>query len=149
MTPKRFGNAVAAGDALAAKDSSHGRAIVTPAPRRTARLAIRRADGCVRSGISFTFLFVGIGDSLRQELRARDNRFDQSSHAEISLGQFRAHPVDQQLVRKYERAAERVHQQFPAEIVEEIFFAMRANVSLQALEAGSLASSRKLRSCID
>jgi hypothetical protein len=50
-TAKRFGNG--AGDATSAKesDSSHGNAIVTPAPRRTVRREIPRAN----------FLFFGCG----------------------------------------------------------------------------------------
>src|SRR5215475_8841639 len=77
-TPKRFGNAVAPGDALAAKDSSHGSAIVTPAPRSTARREMR-------SGM--------LVPSLRQELRAFDNRFYERRELILPLNELCAHPV--------------------------------------------------------
>ena len=51
-TPKRFGKA--AGEVVSAKagsDSSHGSAMVTPAPRRTVRREMRWADFGVRFGI--------------------------------------------------------------------------------------------------
>ena len=60
-TPKRFGKAPASVvSAKAGSDSSHGSAMVTPAPRRTVRREMRLADFFVRSDILFTFLFWGI-----------------------------------------------------------------------------------------
>src|SRR5947209_7497836 len=77
ITPKRFGNAPApAVAALAANDSSHGRAMVTPAPRRIARRAIRWEEDFVESGILFAFLSIGIEISAVQELRAGDDGFN-------------------------------------------------------------------------
>src|SRR5438128_2319640 len=56
-TAKRFGKAAAdLESAKAGKDSSHGKAMVTPAPRRTARREMRCAEFGFRLGILFTFL---------------------------------------------------------------------------------------------
>ena len=82
-TAKRFGKA--AGElvepAKAGRDSSHGSAIVTPAPRKTVRREMRRGEFCVRWDILITcFLLtllgghigplVELGAALIQELRA-------------------------------------------------------------------------------
>src|ERR1017187_9745477 len=88
-TAKRFGKAAA--DPVSAKarrEGSHGRAIVTPAPRRTARREMRGAECWVARGVDrgvdwdilVTFPGLGIGLHARieyasvQELRARDPR---------------------------------------------------------------------------
>src|SRR5262245_23628380 len=69
-TPKRFGGAAGLVVSANARDSSHGRPIATPAPRRMVRR--ERFDEDLR--ILFTFLFLGSGGSLVEKLRAGDNR---------------------------------------------------------------------------
>src|SRR5258708_32460458 len=99
-TAKRFGNV--AGEA-AAKDSSHGNAMVTPAPRRTARREMLWADFEVRSSILFTCLFLGILDSFVQELRTGDNRLHQRSEAIPFRGQLGLHALKGELIGELER----------------------------------------------
>src|SRR5262245_20919981 len=83
-TPNRFGKAPAVVVSAKATDGSHGRAMVTPAPRRIARRVIGLACFEVRLGILFTFLCGlwgrgGFGAALVQELRAGDDGFDQGT----------------------------------------------------------------------
>ena len=136
--------------ANAGSDSSHGRAMVTPAPRSTVRREIRWADFGVRSDILFTFLFLGIQASFVQELRAGDDGFHQRSEAvtvrrQLALACARSAGSSESM----QRPAQSVGQQFAAEIVEEILLAMLADVGLHALEAGALAAAGKDRLRID
>src|SRR5689334_25320856 len=64
-------------------DSSHGKAIATPAPRR-----IVRRDIISRRIFSFVMMSIlgeVAGDSFRQKLRAGDNRFDQNAKSIVVL----------------------------------------------------------------
>src|SRR5207247_525391 len=130
-------------------DSSHGKAIVTPAPARTVRREMRLADFFIRSGISFTFLFWGICLSFIYELRAGDYRLHQSREAVIIRGQHISHALNGGFIGEQQRPVQRICQQFPSEIVNEILFAMLPDISLHALEALALAAAGKDRSNID
>src|SRR5690242_4697258 len=108
-TAKRFGNA--AGAVVSAKtgrDSSHGKAMVTPAPARTLRREMPSADFFVRMGILFR-------PSLVHELRAGNDCLYQRSEA-ITIGREHAsHPLHGGLVGQHQRPAKAVGQQLPAE----------------------------------
>src|SRR5579862_4196096 len=83
-TPNRFGNADAGGvSAKACKDSSHGNAMVTPAPRRTVRREMRgvlfsvsRSVGCLRiTYLSLHPLFSHFPDLFERRLLKPDRSF--------------------------------------------------------------------------
>src|SRR6185436_7639273 len=104
MTPKRFGNAEVVSPKTG-RDSSHGNAMVTPAPRRTVRREMRRDDFGVRLGILITFQFSGfrfliIHTSFIQELGACDNGLDQRTKAIGPGSEAGFHALDGGLVRK-------------------------------------------------
>ena len=99
----RFGQGAGKSPAIAAPpqtgtDSSQGRAIVTPTPRRNVRrdgwqVPAARCFGFeLRSSSSFLRLFAF--DSLVQELWAGDDRLDQTAEAVAVGRQLRAHLVD-------------------------------------------------------
>src|SRR5689334_19469953 len=99
-TPKRFGNcAGAVVSANAGRDSSHGSAIATPAPRRIVRREIRSVDFFVRFDILFAFLLYGFSASFVPELRAHDNRFDQRSEPVTVRDRHVSHLQHHRLVR--------------------------------------------------
>src|SRR5207247_2019375 len=110
-TAKRFGKApgavVSANDG---RDSSHGKAMVTPAPRRTARREMRLADFSIRLSILFTFPYLGVKASFIQELRACDNGLDHWSEAISIRTQFGLHALDRGFVGELERPAQSVCQ---------------------------------------
>src|ERR1051326_1448079 len=115
-TAKRFGNA--AGDVVSAKaekDSSHGKATVTPAPRRMARRDTRPADFSVGSGIFFLFVFLFwiIRDPFGAELRTGHDDVDQGSKAVAVPSQPCQHGLNRRLIGKLERPAESERQQLP------------------------------------
>src|SRR5688500_9468618 len=113
-TANRFGKAAGAVDpAKAGKDSSHGKAMVTPAPRRTARRDMRLTEFGVRLGILITFLWhlyvaCGVYDSFVQELRAYDNCFHQSIKAISIRGEPGSHALNHRFVGEQQRSAESV-----------------------------------------
>src|SRR5450432_3341787 len=166
-TAKRFGKAAGAGEsAKAGWDASHGRAMVTPAPRSTARREILLSDFGADSGtdsgvrlrISFTFpgcLHWGICSPLVQKLRARNNDLHQWSEAVTVRSQFGLHSLHHEFIGEQERPAESEGQQFTAEIVEEVFLAMLADVGQHTLETvawyavGKSAAAGKNRSRIN
>src|SRR5438067_275659 len=116
-TAKRFGNASAGVvSANAGSDPSHGKAMVPPAPRRTVRREMRRADVFVRWGILFTFLSLGIGISLVRELRTRDDGLNQWSKTITVVRQHASHAVNRRFIGKHQGAAQRVSQQLPAKV---------------------------------
>src|ERR1041385_1410161 len=144
-TPKRFGKTAGPLEsANAENDSSHGRAMVTPAPRSTARREIR-GDCGVCSGILFTFHFLGVGPSFVQKLRAGDDYLSQWRKTIVARGQFRFHALDRRLVGEQQRPAEREGQQFAAQIVDEVLLAMVADERLDALETGAGDAAREDR----
>src|SRR2546423_947708 len=77
-TPNRFGKVPGAVvSPKAGRDSSHGSAIATPAPRRIVRREIGAVDFLVRFDMLFTFLLWGFDSSFIQKLRAGHDRFHQ------------------------------------------------------------------------
>ena len=132
-TPKRFGKAAGDGvSANACSDSSHGSAMVTPAPRSTVRREMRWAE-FVRSIGHLIHLSVALGrfrsrTAFVQELRAGDDGLHQRSEAIAVRRQLGLHALDQRLVGELQRAVQSVGQQFPAEIVDEVLLAMLADV---------------------
>src|SRR5882672_4759221 len=110
MTPKRFGKVDWPKTGM---DSSHGNAMVTPAPRRTARREMRLLDFGVRFGILITFLLSGIQGliyhaSFIQELGAGDDCLDQRTEAITIRRQFSLHALNGGLIRQLKRPPERV-----------------------------------------
>src|SRR5215208_690072 len=94
-TANRFGKGELDGVAANAdSESSHGSAMVTPAPRRTVR-----RDNFISLPLS------GCGAFL-QELRARDDGFDQSAESIAARRELVIHPLNQRLVRKLQRSAQ-------------------------------------------
>src|SRR5215470_9276129 len=92
-TAKRFGGLVARVASVVAPqdgiDSSHGSAMVTPAPRRK----VRREDG-----ILFTSLNGGFGPSLGQELGTCNNLFHHRVETVAVRCQFGTQGLDGRLV---------------------------------------------------
>src|SRR3979411_409990 len=125
-TAKRFGKVPGeAASAKAGRDSSHGRAMVTPAPRRTVRREMRLAEFSVRWAILFTFLFRGsglrqIGFLSVQELGSFDYGFQQRSKVITIRRQRGLHALNDRFIGEQERPAESVAQQFTAEIIQKI-----------------------------
>src|SRR5688572_24770987 len=99
-TAKRLGKGELGVAANADMDSSHGNAMVTPAPRRT----VRRD-----SLISLAFLH---GRAFLQELRAGDDGLDQRAESIVIRRELRVHPLDERLIRQQKRAAQGVYQHF-------------------------------------
>src|SRR6476619_5321342 len=96
-TAKRFGRApvpVVVGSAKQGRDSSHGRAMVTPAPRRTVRREIESADFFVLLGILFTSLFCRFCTSSVHELRTCDNRLNQGIESVAICCKSHSHTID-------------------------------------------------------
>src|SRR5687768_8840536 len=105
-TPNRFGNeAGAVGPAKDGSDWSHGKAMVTPAPRRTVRREMR-LELVVRLRILFTFLFRGLRFSPVQELGARDNRLHQGVESIVIRGQHGSHFINRELIGKQQRPSQ-------------------------------------------
>src|ERR1051325_2933679 len=140
-TAKRFGKA-AAGEVVSAKtgrDSSHGKAMATPAPRRTVRREMPPASFFVRLGILFAFLSCGICAALVHELWACDDGLDQRSEPIAFHRHTGYHTLNRGFIGKHQGPAQRVSQQFPAEIVDEVLLSMAAYVLLDGLKTSSLA----------
>src|SRR5581483_8175274 len=127
--------------AKAGSDSSQGSAMVTPAPARIRRREMLFADFLIRLGI--------LVDLSVQKLRAGDDGLDQRSKAIAARGQGCGHLLDQRLVGELERAAERIGEQFAADVVDEILLPVLANIFLHAFESRTLASAGKNRVSID
>src|SRR5258708_18573063 len=81
--------------------------------------------------------------SLVQELRARDNAFDQVIKSVAIRRQLAAHFLNECFVRKYEAAAQCASKEFPAHIIDEIVLAALADVLPQALQTRPLAAAGK------
>src|SRR5437867_11500806 len=106
-TPNRFGNpAPGVVSAKAGSDSSHGRAMVTPAPRSTVRREMRLADCGFPTGILFTFLSLGIQASFVEELRTRNDEVHDRREPVTARHQSGLHSLDQRLIGELQRAAE-------------------------------------------
>src|SRR3954454_6292897 len=107
-TPKRFGNG--SGAALAANagsDSSHGSAMVTPAPASTLRRVIPWTDFFVLSGILSAshlggFTYIRIRTSLVHELRTRDNCLHHPRETVAIRGQRGLHAVHRHVVGEHQ-----------------------------------------------
>src|SRR5262249_57858162 len=139
---RRCGNTAGDEDGVkAGKASSHGRAIVTPAPRRTARREMRWADFGVRLSILFTCLFLSIWDSFVQKLWTCDNCLHHGSKAIRFRRQLSLHALNRELIGELERPAESVRRQFAAEIVNEVFLAILADIGFEAVESGPLTAA--------
>src|ERR1700686_4077341 len=103
-TAKRFGKA--AGEEVSAKaerDSSHGKATVTPAPRSTVRRETLRMD----FGIRFTSLFLLFGGDSPpvEELRAGNYCLHQRREAVIIRNELSLHLLDHGFVGELEGSA--------------------------------------------
>src|SRR5262249_22706358 len=134
ITPTRFGGAaVAPVSANIGSDSSHGRAMVTPAPRSTVRREMAEAD-LRRLDMSFTFRR-GWCSTFIAELWTGYDGLDHRMEAVAIGGERGAHLIDQRLVGEQQRAAERVDEQLAAHVVEKVVLAAFANVGLDAFEA--------------
>ena len=145
-TANRFGNGEEDVWANADIDSSHGSAMVTPAPRRT----VRRD-----SFISIPFLLrVALGLLLAraaprpvrtflQELRARYNRFYKRAESITVRRHPVVHALDQRLVREEQRAAQRVHEHFTTKVVQKVFFPVGLDVALQTGQPRPQTSARE------
>src|SRR5438874_3532394 len=98
-------------------------------------------------GILSTFLFRGIRASFVHELRAGDNRLHERSKSVTVSGQRGSHPPHDGFVGEHQRPAERICEQFAAEVLDEILLAALAYVGLHALKSGALsaAGERRLR----
>src|SRR6266540_2208357 len=110
---KRFGYVPGVvASANSGRDSSHGKAIVTPAPARTLRREMPWADFFVGLGILVSFLFRGlfqaIGASFVHELRAGDDGLDQRREAITIGGRHASHPLHGGVVGEQKRTAKRV-----------------------------------------
>src|SRR5215467_2591335 len=143
-TAKRFGGFAASVASVVAPqdgiDSSHGSAMVTPAPRRK----VRREDGML-----LTSLNGGFGPSLGQELGTCDNLFHHGVETVTVGAQFGAHGLDGRFVGQDQATAERIHHQFAAQRIDEVVLAMFANVIAYALQAASFAAAGKCGARID
>jgi hypothetical protein len=83
------------------------------------------------------------------ELRACDNGIHQRSEA-IAIGSgYRSHTIDGWFIGEQEGTAERICEQFSAEIVDEILLAMLAYVGLHAFESGPFGAAGKNGACIN
>src|SRR3954447_12166073 len=128
-TPKRFGNAPpVVVSAKAGSDSSQGNAIATPAPRRMVRREIRSTDFFVCLDMLFTFLLWGFDAPFVQELGTGHDGFHQWTDTVAVSGGGVSHLQDGGLVRKHQRAAQRVREQLAADIVDELVLAVFADV---------------------
>src|SRR5690349_14969758 len=123
-TAKRLGKAGADPvSANAESEGSHGSAMVTPAPRRTARREILGAELRVGSGMLTTFpgllriwIHARIEYAAVEELRAGDDSLYQGIEAVSVGGQARLHFLHEEFVGEQERAVQSVRQQLAAEI---------------------------------
>ncbi len=104
--------------AKAGSDCSQGRAMVTPAPRSTARREILREVMFIHLSLSSGSL--GVRTSLVQELRAGDDRLHQfgtiCSRSPARRASMRS---TSQLVGELQRAVQRIRQQFAAEVIHD------------------------------
>src|SRR3954470_7174722 len=141
-TAKRLGASVVAPQT--GRDSSHGSAMVTPAPRRN----IRR-DGC-----DLLMLLTFRGRALFEhatgpKLRTSNDRVDQGLETIVVGGELAAEFFEGRLVGEDQAAAEGIGEQFAAEVVDEIVPAMLADEGAEALEALAFAAAGKLGPGVD
>src|ERR1051326_6050707 len=119
-TAKRFGNS-SGGAPHAFRDSSHGKATVTPAPRRTVRREIRDAGFGVRLGMDSPFSVKGGGRSRGsdiQKLRAGNDGFHQAAEAIFVGLKLRLHLGNQRIIRDDQGPSQRERQQLAAKRVQ-------------------------------
>src|SRR6516225_8619023 len=135
--------------AKAESDSSHGNAIVTPAPRSTARREMRFEDSCVGRGISVTLLleiglFDQIGISPVQKLGTRHEGLDEHGKPVAITDEPGFHPLNERFIGELERPAQSIAEQFPAEIIEKILLPVLADIMLHAFKPGGRPAVREL-----
>src|SRR5579884_2672922 len=146
MTANRLANWTAAAPSVEAasapppirpaSDSSHGKAIVTPTPRRKVRRAMP-----VRSVAPDSLWLMSsplcdlIPPPLVQELRAGDNRLDQCIQPVIGVGDFFVDLADQLIGGRDGAAAQGVGQQLADKVLREILLAVLADVAAEAVES--------------
>src|SRR4051812_34837628 len=103
-TPNRFGNVPGAVvSPKAGRDSSHGSAIATPAPRRIVRREIGAVDFLVRFDMLFTFLLWGFDSSFIQELWTGHDGFDEGPDTVTIRNGDVPHLQHRRLVGKHQR----------------------------------------------
>src|SRR4051794_28578346 len=140
-TPNRFGVSVVAPQT--GIDSSHGSAIVTPAPRRN----ILRDDFDLL--MLLTFRRVGIGRPPVAKLWTPHDRIDQGLKTMIVRGERAADVFQRGLVGKDQAATQCVREELAAEISDEIVLPVLADIGADAFKAVPFSSSRELGVCID
>src|SRR4029077_17412363 len=79
----------------------------------------------------------GIPAPLVQELRAGDNRLDESLHPVAIGGKPGTHPLDHDLIRKHGASSKGVGEHFATEIVHEVLLTSPGKVGLQTFQAGA------------
>src|SRR4051794_15232587 len=79
-------------------------------------------------------------DALVPELGAHDDRIDQAAESAAVGGQRLAHGVDRLVVRWDEAPPERVGQELPAEVLDELLTPLRIEVGAEPLDAGPLSA---------
>src|SRR5215471_8107084 len=143
-TPKRLGYGASAN---AGSDSSHGSAMVTPAPRSTVRREMRRdisATSCLGCRLQAGGLRYFV-----QELRAGNNGINQGGEAVVARREAALHTVDQRIVGELQRAAEAIDEQLARNVVDEVLLAALANVCLDAFRTRARKASGEDRTDID
>src|SRR5262249_10526797 len=122
-------------------DSSHGRAIATPTPRSIVRLfnleawtLMNRFPGSVKnsssrslshSNPSFACIFPA---AFVEEVRARDDRFDQDAEPMTGTLEAGAHFAQGDIIRQDQRATEGVSEQLAAEVIDELVLTLSSQV---------------------
>src|SRR5215467_3384456 len=143
-TPKRLG--YAPGEVVAPKtgmDSSHGRAMATPAPRRIVRREMGSVNLLVRAGMLFGLPFRGIRTSSVDELRAGDNGFHQLAEAVAVGGEDGSHTFHCDFVGEHQRTAKSIGEQLAAEVIDKIILAVFADVRSYTFNSRSFSSAGK------
>ena len=153
-TAKRFGTRrttvrAAASAPQTGIDSSHGSAIATPAPRRKVRRRDSRA-ALIRCELRSIRALHSSATLLRRARRGQKLRAGRrSSRPALSKSIARAPRVPAHLASRsgssesMQAAAQRIGQQFAAEVVDEIVLPMLADIRAQAVQTGPFAAVRE------
>src|SRR5712691_8703701 len=83
----------------------------------------------------------GVRSAPVQELRTGRNGLDQHADAISTRCEPGVHPLYERFIREQQGPAQRVYQQFTAQIVQKILFTVRVDVGLQADQTVPLTSS--------
>src|SRR5690348_2939640 len=139
-TANLLGGAPATVSPKAGMDSSHGSAIATPAPRRTARREMR-SDFFLRFAIFPPLLrrrtYFRFRTPLVPELRALDDGLHQRLEAIPARRQRTLHILYQRLIGKHQGAFQRERHQLPAQIVDEVVRSEERRVGKECRSRGS------------